>query len=130
MSEEKTLKNEYGVELPEEQAKIENMSDEDRERLSQVDDRIESLIEHRSMWFRAGGMGGRMAMDANQEISDLRVLRGDIINGTNNYESLQERRKLQKEIRELRQLREDALFLKRYKLGKEIQEKEEKLRSL
>ena len=59
-----------------EDKKVESISDEEKEKMIfELEDRIQKLIEHRSMWGHAGGMGGRMAMQATQEIKELKMQR-------------------------------------------------------
>ena len=41
-------------------------------RLREIDDRIEHLSSHMTMWGRAGGRGGAMAMQALGEINELK----------------------------------------------------------
>ena len=41
-------------------------------RLRVIDDRIEHLYSHMTMWGRAGGRGGAMAMQALGEINELK----------------------------------------------------------
>ena len=106
---------------------ISEMTDEEKkQKILEIEDRIEDLRDHQSMWRRAGGMGGRMAMDANQEIKDLEMIKGDLENGTHNYEI----KELERNIKRLKTLRDEAIFFKRGKYKKELEEKEQELESL
>ena len=106
---------------------IDKLTDEERKKLIlEIDDRIEDLRYHQSAWGHAGGVGGRMAMDAHQEIKDLEMLKSDLENGTHNYE-IQE---IERNIKRLKALRDDAIFFKKGKFKKEIAEKEQELETL
>lgn len=56
---------------------------------------IENLKEHSSMWFRAGGMGGKMAMNAREEISYLEGIVRDLESGTTDFLSSLYEKKLE-----------------------------------
>ena len=56
---------------------------------------IEDLKEHSSMWFRAGGMGGKMAMKAREEISYLEGIVRDLESGTTDFLSSLYEKKLE-----------------------------------
>ncbi len=101
-------------------------TEEKNKRIKEIDERIVLLKDHMVMWGRAGGMGGRMAMQANQEIKELEIEKSDLINGTNNLAIL----KKEKEIKRLKALKEEAMFLKRIKYSKEISKQEEELEML
>ena len=48
------------------------MTEEEKNReVAEIDARIQDLNAHRSMWARAGGMGGAMAMKAVGELEEL-----------------------------------------------------------
>ena len=51
-------------------------------RLREIDDRIDHLSSHMTMWGRAGGRGGAMAMQALGEINELKREKERILNGT------------------------------------------------
>lgn len=99
-------------------------NEEKEEMIREINRRINGLSEHRIMWSRAGGMGGKMAMQASQEIHELKMQRDDLINGTHEFEIY----KLEKEIKRLKLLRDDAILLQKRKLNKEIKKKEEELK--
>ena len=85
-------------------------------RLVEIDDRIEGLKSHMSMWGRAGG--GRMAMEAVSEINSLKAEKARILNGT--QEKIDE---IQGHIRDLEQLKAQCHainFIKKMKLNNEI----------
>ena len=109
----------------EENLKIDSLNPEKKEQLDKVEKKIKDLEEHRHMWFKAGGMGGRMAMDATTEIEDLKILRSDIINGTNHYAKIEEYREAVEELKRLKAKREKATFFKKFKIDKEIKEQEQ-----
>ena len=95
-------------------------------RINEIDKRIALLKDHTVMWGRAGGMGGKMAMQALAEIKQLEMEKDDLINGTNNLEIS----KKEIEIKRLKALKEEAMFLKKMKYSKEISKKEEELANL
>ena len=61
------------------------LSDNKDEITTEYKKRIEDLKEHSSMWFRAGGMGGKMAMNAREEISYLEGIVKDLENDTTDF---------------------------------------------
>ena len=103
-----------------------NLTDEQKDELKKIENKINELKSHRGMWAKAGGVGGRMALQAMSEIELLEIKRDDIINGTNKYEILLK----EKEIKSLKLLREEATFLKRRKYSKQIKQSEEELENL
>ena len=103
-----------------------NLTKEQKEELEKIEERIEDLKLHRGMWAKAGGVGGKMALQAITEIKLLEIKRDDIINGTNNYEiTLKEN-----EIKSLKHLKEQANILKKRKYSKQIKQSEEELENL
>ncbi len=109
----------------EENLKSDDLNSDKKEQLNKVEKRIKDLEEHRHMWFKAGGMGGRMAMEATTEIEDLKVLRSDIINGTNHYAKIEKYKQAVEELKRLKAQREKTIFFKRGKIDKEIKEQEQ-----
>ncbi len=93
-------------------------------RIREIDKRIDDLISHRSMWASSGGMGGNMAMKANDEIEELRKEKEDLLNDTDNIGIDKKHARL----RELNELRETANFLKKMKYNSEIKKVEEQIR--
>ena len=96
------------------------------ERIKEIDKRIALLKDHTVMWGRAGGMGGKMAMQALTEIKELEMEKDDLINDTHNLEI----RNKEREIKRLKALKEEAMFLKKMKYSKEISKQEEELNNL
>ncbi len=96
------------------------------ERINEIDKRITLLKDHMVMWGRAGGMGGRMAIQAHQEIKELEMEKDDLINSTNNLEIS----KKEREIKRLKALKEEVMFLKKFKYSKEISRQEKELNNL
>ena len=85
-------------------------------RLVEIDDRIEGLKSHMSMWSKAGG--GKMSMEALSEINALKAEKDRIINGT--QEKIDE---IQGHIRDLEQLKAQCHainFIKRMQLNSKI----------
>lgn len=99
------------------------MDNDKEQRIEQIDKRIKDLEEQRSMWFKAGGPGVRMAMQSVGEIEDLKMEKDDLINGTNNLGIKMKER----EISELKRLRDEASFLQSHKYKKQINEREAEL---
>lgn len=93
------------------------------DRIAEIDARIKDLKEHMVMWGRAGGQGGRMAMQAVGEIKVLELEKNDLINGTNNFTIY----KIQKKIEELKLLKKKVSILKKLKYNSEIKKLEEEL---
>lgn len=89
-----------------------------KERLNELNERLKELISHSSMWAKSGGMGGKMAMQAQQEIEDLKAERTRILNGTQEkYEQIQDK------INELKELKRQChiiQFIKKKQLDNEI----------
>ena len=94
----------------------ENQNTQYANRIKEIDERIEGLKSHMSMWGRAGA--GKMAMKALDEIESLTNEKNRILNGTQEkYEDLQSK------IEELKKLKAQCLFInfiKKNKLEKEI----------
>ena len=88
------------------------MENEKNARIQEIDKRLEGLIIHQSRWARAGGVGGSMAMKANAEIEELRKEKEDILNDTQNIGI----DKKHAQLRELKELREKANFLKKWNM--------------
>lgn len=93
------------------------------DRIAEIDARIKDLKEHMVMWGRAGGHGGRMAMQAVGEIKVLELEKNDLINGTNHFTIY----KIQKKIEELKLLKKKVSILKKLKYNSEIKKLEEEL---
>lgn len=96
------------------------------ERIQEIDERIKGLSEHASMWARAGGRGGMMAMDAQAEIIQLKLEREDLINGTNKLEIY----RIERELRSLISLRSDANIFQKISYNSKIKKLEKELYSL
>ena len=73
-------------------------------RIKEIDDRIEGLSARRDMWFKAGGRGGMMAMQADCEIKELKLEKEDLINGTHKLPVY----RIEKELERVTYLRRDA----------------------
>ena len=85
----------------------ESLNDEQKAIISEIDKRIEELKAHRKTWGRAGGVGGKMAMDSLIEIQNLLDKRDIIANNPNYREYVSK----DKELQQLKALREEAMFL-------------------
>lgn len=110
-----------------EEKKYSELTQEEREkRISEIEARIAELEQHRSMWFHAGGMGGRMAFQANSEIAELRLKIDDLKRGTHLFE----RSELQKQINLLNCDLEDAYFFERFKIKRAIKLRKNRLEEL
>ena len=95
-------------------------------KIDEIDDKIEDLRDHQSMWFHAGGHGGRMAMQAHQEIHDLEMQKEDLMNGTHKYEI----HELEMKKRRLLALKKESSLFKRSKISKSIKEVDQELEEL
>ena len=87
-----------------------------KERLVEIEERIEDLKAHMNMWSRAGG--GRMSMQAISEIDSLEAEKARILDG-----SQEKIDKIQGHISELQQLKAQCHainFIKKMKLNNEI----------
>lgn len=102
------------------------MNADKQKRIEEIEERINNLREHRAMWGRAGGVGGKMAMQAVAEIEELELEKEDLLNGTNKLEIY----RIQKRITQLKLLREQANILKKLHYNSEIKKAEEQLKSL
>ncbi len=96
------------------------------ERIKQIDERIKELEEHMTMWRKAGGVGGNMALTASSEINKLRQEKEDILSG----KDVERISKIQLEISRLMLAREKAIIFKKRKYDSEIKELESELQSL
>ena len=96
------------------------------ERIKEIEQRIKGLEEHKAMWLRAGGVGGRMASDAVSEIKELELEKEDLINGTNNLEIS----RCQSKLAQLKRLRESANFIKKIQYNRQIKTAEAELQAL
>lgn len=96
------------------------------ERIKEIDERIAGLKEHATMWAKAGGRGGMMAMDARAEVKELELEREDLINGTNKLAIY----KIEKELERLTYLRRDANVFQRVVYNSRIKKLEKELYSL
>lgn len=97
-----------------------------QERIQEIDERIKGLSEHASMWARAGGRGGMMAMDAQAEIIQLKLEREDLINGTNKLRI----HNIENELERLTYLKRDAFVFKRLMYNSKIKKLEKELYAL
>ena len=113
------------------------MKEEWQKRIKEIDERIFDLDVHRKMWASAGGMGGKMAMQAIGEVKSLeteknRLLKQieleeqDKINGTNNLKIFL----VESEIERLKELKRTAQILKKLKLSRQIRKEEQELNEL
>jgi len=87
------------------------MEEKYQRRLLEIDNRIEDLENHITMWLKAGGHGSRMAGQGRQEISELKKEKERILNGT------------QEKIDELKELKAQCKaiqLIKKAKINKEI----------
>jgi len=96
------------------------------ERIKEIDERIVDLKEHATMWARAGGRGGMMAMDARAEVKELELEREDLINGTNKLAIY----RIEKELERLTYLRRDANVFQRVVYNSKIKKLEKELYAL
>ena len=100
------------------------MNDGEKEkRIREIDERIKGLEEHRTMWARSGGAGGRMAMQAIAEISDLNLEKQDLLTGSNSLKI----KKIRQEITRLEALKKQARFFKKRAYTKELEQKKAEL---
>ena len=104
----------------------ENLTEEQKEELRKIDERIDDLRQHQSMWAKAGGMGGSMAIKAMGEIEDLEIKKKDIVNGTNNYKIIT----LGREIAKLKSVRRKATLLEKFSLSSEIRKRTRELNDI
>lgn len=94
-------------------------------RLYEIDARIEDLKAHMSMWGRAGGRGGAMAMQAVSEINELKAEKERILNGTQAKID-----KISKKIKSLQEQKQQVAkinLIKQAQLNKQIREQEEEI---
>lgn len=96
------------------------MENENEARIHEIDKILEELTSHRSMWAKSGGMGGKMALEANNRIEELKREREALLNDTNNI-GISKKYAL---LRELKELRKEASFLKKMKYNFEIKKVE------
>ena len=92
------------------------MEEKYKSRLVEIDNRINDLTAHLSMWSRAGG--GKMAMQAVVEIDSLKAEKERILDG-----SQVKIDKIQEQINELKNLKAQCHainFIKKMKLNSEI----------
>ena len=99
------------------------MEKSNEERIKELDERITGLKEHASMWAKAGGRGGMMAMDARAEVKELELERYDLINGTNKLAIY----RIEKELERLTYLRRDASVFQRVVYNSKIKKLEKEL---
>lgn len=99
------------------------------EAINKINKRIKDLKEHQIMWLKAGGMGGRMAMDACSEIKSLEEEK-KLLESGKSYKDIEDLKRITNEIRMLKYYREQVFFLKRNKITKEIEELEEKSKEI
>lgn len=94
-------------------------------RLYEIDARIADLKAHMSMWGRAGGRGGAMAMQAVSEINELKAEKERILNGTQ-----AKIEKISKKIKSLQEQKQQVAkinLIKQAQLNKQIREQEEEI---
>ena len=94
-------------------------------RLYEIDARIEDLKAHMSMWGRAGGRGGAMAMQAVSEINELKAEKERILNGTQAKID-----KISKKIKSLQEQKQQVAkinLVKQAQLNKQIRQQEEEI---
>ena len=94
-------------------------------RLYEIDARIEDLKAHMSMWGRAGGRGGAMAMQAVSEINELKAEKERILNGTQAKID-----KISKKIKSLQEQKQQVAkinLIKQAQLNTQIREQEEEI---
>ena len=97
-------------------------------RLKEIDDRIEHLSSHMTMWSRAGGRGGAMAMQALGEINELKREKERILNGTQaKIDELEQQIEILKSIK--RRISKLNIF-KQMEYSKEIKEQEQQILNL
>lgn len=96
------------------------------ERVRELDGRIADLKKHESMWAKAGGHGGMMAMNANAEVKELELEREDLINGTSKLAIY----RIEKELERLTYLRRDANIFQRMSYNSKIKKLEKELYAL
>ena len=97
-------------------------------RLREIDDRIEHLSSHMTMWSRAGGRGGAMAMQALGEINELKREKERILNGTQaKIDEIEQQIEILKSIkRRISKLN----ICKQMEYAKEIKEQEQQILNL
>ncbi len=96
-----------------------------KKRVEEIEERIKGLKEHQTMWRKAGGVGPRMALDAQREISELESEKRRILSGLQQHiDSVKET----KETLEL--LKKKNSILKRNKYSKEIKKLDKELDEL
>lgn len=97
-------------------------------RLKEIDDRIEHLKDHMTMWSRAGGRGGAMAMQALGEINELKREKERILNGTQaKIDDIEQQIEILKSIK--RRISKLNIF-KQMEYTKEIKEQEQQILNL
>ncbi len=65
---------------------LEKYMREDKEQvINECNERIDGLKSHAKMWSKAGGVGGRMALNAHSEIKYLEGIVADLENGTTDH---------------------------------------------
>ena len=94
------------------------------DRINEIDEKIYDLSLHTTMWSRAGGVGGSMALRALGEIEALREEREDIVNDTENVGI----EKIYARLRELKILRAEANILKKVIYDAEIAKREKEIK--
>ncbi len=94
-------------------------------RIVWIDDRIKALEEHRTMWARAGGVGGRMAMQAIREVAELKEEKARIYKGTQQKIDIirEKMEKIDRELVETSRLH----FIKRLMLKKQQEKYDEEI---
>jgi len=96
------------------------------ERIKEIDERIKDLQAHMEMWEKVGGRGGMMAMNAHEELKELKLEREDLINGTNKLAIY----RIEKELQRLTYLRRDANVFQRIGYNSKIKKLEKELYAL
>ncbi len=97
-------------------------------RLREIDDRIEHLSSHMTMWSRAGGRGGAMAMQALGEINELKREKERILNGTQaKIDDIEQQIEILKSLkRKISKLQ----LIRQFELSKTIKEQEQQILNL
>lgn len=102
------------------------MEENKQNRIKEIEERIKDLEAHSIMWARAGGRGGKMALQADAEIKELKLEKEDLINGTNKLPIY----KFEKEIDRLKSLKEYANIFKKMTYNHKLKKLEEELKPL
>jgi hypothetical protein len=94
-------------------------------RIRQIDARLKDLKEHQVMWARAGGVGNKMAMDAQKEIGTLMAEKERILSGR--QQKIDDIKQVQQT---LEALKKKASLLKKRSYAKEIKDIDKEIEEL